>query len=318
MLLDIQVPMQVPVREQLEMFRLAESLGYDGAGVADHMEYGRDVFTTLTSAAMQTDHIALFPCVSNPVSRHPWVLANIMHTMEALAPGRFRMVIGAGDSVPIHIGRKPAAVAEMRDAVVSIRKLLRGEQVSFGEEPDQGIIGVEPPAPPVIVAAGGRRMTEVAGEVADEVFLLTGFDERIIAMARRHLETGAARSGRLLDAFKVSHYTVVRIENDKMAAAEFGRTRLLGWLKQSFFKSSLLELGVPAEALQHPETIPAAELDNLTQALFLIGPVEEISERLLDIARSGRIDRMVCNVSGPDGWQATAQAFAASVLPRLR
>jgi 5,10-methylenetetrahydromethanopterin reductase len=317
MLIDIQIA-NAPVHEQLEMFRTAERLGYDGAGLADHVERGNDVFVTLAMAAHQTERIALFPCVTNPISRHPWVLANVMYTMEKAAPGRFRLVMGAGDSVPMHLGRKPATVAEMRDAVTGIRKLLHGEEVSFRDGPDQGIIGVSGEAAPVVVAAGAQRMTELAGEVGDEAFLLTGFDERIIAMARRHIAAGAERSGRSLDGFKVTHYTVVRIEDDKEKAAEFGRARLLTWLKMSFFKSSLQELGVPASALEDPDAIPLPELDRLIGSLFLIGPVDKIAERIQDIGRSGTVDRLVLTASGPNGWEATATAIADRVLSRVR
>jgi 5,10-methylenetetrahydromethanopterin reductase len=316
MLVDIQIP-NAPIREQLEMFRTAERLGYDGAGLADHVERGVDVFVVLAMAAQQTDRIALFPCVTNPLSRHPWVLANVMYTMEKAAPGRFRLVMGAGDSVPMHLGRKPATVAEMRDAVSSIRKLLRGEEVSFRDGPDEGIIGVSGEPAPVVVAAGARRMTELAGEAGDEAFLLTGFDERIVAMARRHIAAGAERSGRSLDGFKVTHYTVVHIEDDKEKAAEFGRARLLMWLKRSFLKSSLEELGVPATALADPDSIPVSELDRLLDSFFLLGPVDKIADQIHEVRRSGTLDRLVFTVSSSVGWQAAATALADRVLGRV-
>lgn len=313
MLLDIQIP-NAPIPQQLEMFRQAEDLGFAGAGLADHLERGDDCYTMLALAASRTQRISLFPCVSNPLSRHPWVIANHAYTMEKVFPGRYRLVIGAGDSVPAHLGRPSATVQEMRSAVTSIQRLLRGEPVSFRDTPDEGIIGATGTPPPVIVAAGGRRMIELAGEVGDEAFLLTGFDERILAMARRHFATGATRSGRSLEGFNVSHYTVVRIENDRAAGVEFGRTRLLGWLKTFFFKDSLRELGVPESAINDPDSIPVAELDRLVDSFFLIGSVDEVAERIKQVAASGTLDRMLLTLMTPAGWLETATSLSRRVL----
>src|SRR5262249_36116656 len=155
---------------------------------------------------------------------------------------RFRLIIGAGDTAVMHIGRKPAKVSEMRDAVVSIRKLLRGERVEFEGHEDEGIIGAKPPAPPVVVAAGGERITELAGEVADEAFLLTGVDPVILALVQRQLKAGAARSGRSLADFKTTHYTLVRIDEDEAAAREWIKARIFTWIKAGFFRAALPEI----------------------------------------------------------------------------
>ncbi|MGE3983784.1 MAG: LLM class flavin-dependent oxidoreductase [Dehalococcoidia bacterium] len=314
MQIDIQIP-NGTIPQQLEMFKRAEDLGYAGAGLPDHLERGDDCYTMLALAAGKTDRISLFPCVTNPLSRHPWVLANIAYTMGTVIPGRFRFVMGAGDSVPSHLGRPSAKVDEMRSAVTNIRRLLAGEDVSFRETPDEGITADPlPNPPPLVVAAGGPRMIELAGEVGDEAFLLTGFDERIIAMAHRHFAIGAARSGRSLEGFKVSHYTVVRIENDRDAALEFGRSRLIGWLKSFFFKDSFKELGIPAAALADPDSIPTAELDRLVDAFFLVGSIDEVSERIKEIGAAGKLDRMIVTLMTPTGWEYTATALAERVL----
>jgi 5,10-methylenetetrahydromethanopterin reductase len=320
MKIDIQIPGAPSIPEQLTLFQTAEDLGYDGAGLPDHMETGDECYTMLALAASRTKSIPVFPCVTNPVSRHPWVIANFAYTMEKVFPGRLRLVMGAGDSVVTHIGRPPATVKEMRSAVTSIKGLLRGEPISFRDTPDEGIINATGNPPPLVVAAGGRRMTELAGELGYEAFLLTGFDDPILDLAGRNFAAGAARSGRSLDGFKVTHYTVVRIEPDREKALEFGRSRLLGWLKSFFFKDSLIALGVPESALADPESIPAAELDRLVDAFFLIGSVEKVSERIQEIGKGGRLDRILLTLmtpagwDGPAGWQEAAAALSKRVL----
>jgi 5,10-methylenetetrahydromethanopterin reductase len=316
--LDIQAPMNLPASQIVEYMRHAEEMGFDGVGMADHMEHGRDVYTVLAMAAQQTQRIELFPCVSNPVTRHPWVLANIAHTMDEAAPGRFRLVIGAGDTAVMHIGKKPARVAEMREAIVSIGKLLRGEPVSFGRQQDEQIIGIQPPGPPVVVAAGGERMTELAGEAGDEAFLLTGHGDRILKRVRRDLEAGAARLGRSLAGFKLTHYTVMRIERDEQAGNEFTRGRVFGWIKQGFFKVALEELGLFASKLERPEDLSEQDVAKLKDALFIVGPAEKITERLQEIARARTLDRVVCVISGADGPAAALDTLAREIMPRVK
>jgi alkanesulfonate monooxygenase SsuD/methylene tetrahydromethanopterin reductase-like flavin-dependent oxidoreductase (luciferase family) len=163
-------------------------------------------------------------------------------------------------------------------------------------------------------------MSEVAGELGDEAFLLTGFDPRILAMAQRNFATGAKRSGRSLEGFKVTHYTVVRIEPDREKAEEFGRSRLLGWLKSFFFKDSLMELGVPESALADPESIPAEELDRLVDAFFLIGSVEQVADRIEEVRASNTLDRLLLTLmtpagwDGPSGWTETFAALSKRVI----
>ena len=53
------------------------------------------------------------------------------------------------------------------------------------------------------MAASGPKAIEVAGEVADGVLLLVGFNRGIIERALDHLERGAKRGGRRLDDLEI-------------------------------------------------------------------------------------------------------------------
>lgn len=318
MKIDISVPIHLPAREQIGFIRRAEELGFDGAGLPDHVEHGHDVFAVLAAAAGQTQRIDLYPCVTNPVTRHPWVLANVASTMQELAPGRFRLVVGAGDSAVLHTGGRPARVAELRDAVLAMRGLLQGEAVRFGERAEERISGIEGPQPPVVVAAGGPRMIEAAGEAADEVFLLTGFDRRILDFADERLRAGAARSGRSLEGFGVTHYTVCRIEDDPETAKQFGRSRLRGWLKQGFFRESLLRVGLEPAQLEDADAVPDEVLDGVAGSFFLIGPAESIAERLQEQAASGRLARTICVASSAAPAREALEEFGSKVLARIK
>ncbi|GGM24881.1 hypothetical protein GCM10010129_81740 [Streptomyces fumigatiscleroticus] len=78
--------------------RRAEELGFDSAWFPDSQLLWRDVFTTLTAAALGTERIGLGTAVTHLVTRHPAVVASAARSVAELAPGRFTLGRGVGDS----------------------------------------------------------------------------------------------------------------------------------------------------------------------------------------------------------------------------
>src|SRR5262245_15558984 len=90
------VPGTAPMPELMTLIQDAEAGGFGGVGILDSQMLCRDTFVVLGQAATRTSRIGLFPAVTNPVTRHPSVLASAIQTVEELAPGRVRFVIGSG------------------------------------------------------------------------------------------------------------------------------------------------------------------------------------------------------------------------------
>src|SRR5207249_4154334 len=82
-------------------------------------------------AAGHTARLALFPAVTNPFTRHPSVLAGAIQTVEELAPGRVKFVVGTGYTSASTIGRKPATLGEMRACIATVKTLLAGKSVDW-------------------------------------------------------------------------------------------------------------------------------------------------------------------------------------------
>ena len=131
MKVDIRVPVGLPVRETADFIAGCEAAGFTGVGVHGHQHSGRDVFLTLALAAERTSRLTLYPATSNPVTRHPMVLASLAHSLEEIAPERVRLTVAPGYLAVGNIGRPRATVEAMRRAVATIRRLLRGELVEF-------------------------------------------------------------------------------------------------------------------------------------------------------------------------------------------
>src|SRR6201996_1082635 len=132
----VRVALRVPVGRQLpapaEFVVRCEEAGFDGVGIHDHPSSGRDAYLALALAAQATQRLRLFPATSSPLVRHPLVLASLAHSLDEIAPGRTVLTVAPGFISTRSIGQPRAGVAFMREAVRDLRRLLSGEEVTYG------------------------------------------------------------------------------------------------------------------------------------------------------------------------------------------
>src|SRR6059036_874475 len=159
----LRVPGTAPMPELMRLLSSIEAAGFDGAGILDSQVISRDSFVTLGQAAAHTSRLTLFPAVTNPFTRHASVLAGAIQTVEELAPGRVKFVIGTGYTSASTIGRKAATLAEMRACITTVKALLAGHSVDFNDTPGR-LAFTSGRHIPVIMAASGPKAIEVAGE----------------------------------------------------------------------------------------------------------------------------------------------------------
>ncbi|MBI4279724.1 MAG: LLM class flavin-dependent oxidoreductase, partial [Armatimonadetes bacterium] len=95
----------------------AEQAGFDCAWIPDSQLLWRDVWVTLSAAALATSRIALGTNVTNPLTRHPTVTACAAASLDELSGGRAIVGIGPGESSVRVMGWNPAKVAAMKEAI---------------------------------------------------------------------------------------------------------------------------------------------------------------------------------------------------------
>jgi len=198
----LRVPGTAPMPDLMALIQSIEAAGFDGVGILDSQMLSRDTFVVLGHAAAHTSRLLLFPAVTNPFTRHASVLAGAIQTVEELAPGRVQFVIGTGYTSASTIGRKPATLAEMRACVGAVKALLSGQTVDWGGTTSR-LSFAAGRSIPVVMAASGLKAIELAGEIADGVLLLVGFNEGIVEAALSRLELGARRAGRRLEDLQI-------------------------------------------------------------------------------------------------------------------
>jgi 5,10-methylenetetrahydromethanopterin reductase len=323
---DIRVPVGLPVPETAAFIARCEAAGFSGVGVHDHQHSGRDVFLTLALAAQRTSRLALYPATTNPVTRHPGVLASLAHSLEEIAPGRTSLTIGSGYLAVVNIGQPMASLRTMREAVLAIRRLLRGERVSFnGTETRLRNVSERPT--PVYITASGPRMMELAGEVADGVMMLVGLHPLAVAAARRRLEVGAQRAGRDLHDFKTIFITPVTVDEDGPKARRWPQQ----WFRpgQPYLKYPsaanlrwLRECGIDLPEDVVPEQIGDAQAEAICNAFGLFGTPSECLRRLKRAAAESGVEHVFLfpthtQEGGYEMPRAVVEAFKTVIIPGL-
>jgi 5,10-methylenetetrahydromethanopterin reductase len=164
-------------------------------GVGDSPALWHEVFCVLTLAAEHTSTIRIAPTVTNPVTRHLGVLAGAAATVDELSGGRLTLGIGVGDSGVLNLGERPSSVADLGRSITALRSLLAGRTVDFDGRTVRS--GWATSRPPIIVAAAGPRMLQLAGKVADGVIVSTGAVPELIEAVETHLGRGMADAAAL-------------------------------------------------------------------------------------------------------------------------
>jgi 5,10-methylenetetrahydromethanopterin reductase len=317
-----------------------EAAGFDGAGILDSQMISRDTFVVLAQAATHTSRLTLFPAVTNPVTRHASVLAGAIRTVEELAPGRMKFVIGTGYTSASTIGRKPGTLAEMRACIGTVKALLSGATVDFDGTPGRLAWAARRPIP-VIMAASGPRAIELAAEVADGVLLLVGFNRGIIDAALSCLERGTKRSGRRLEDLEIIWAARTGTAATTAEARRLARPVAVHWGVLRWGGHWLDPAGIRMPALQVPDAVhriypdlshaadweaaiaatsfvPDEVVAQLCEALGLIGTPEDCAARIAEVTKLGVQNIYLMPFQTFAAPDQEVRAFREVVFPRLR
>ena len=189
-----------PTPRFLEQVKLAELLGFH-AFFHNDRKWAREVFARLGAAAQCTTKLGLGTSMIDPYTRHAALLAQAAATLAEIAPGRFRVIMGAGgnfETLPGYARRKP--VTGLREAAGLMRHLWRGERVSLDGEVvkfKNGALNWKPSAvPQLYIASRGPQILKLAGEIADGILVGSFATKTGIDYAKQHVQQGLNASGR--------------------------------------------------------------------------------------------------------------------------
>jgi 5,10-methylenetetrahydromethanopterin reductase len=200
-----------PLPRALEWWRACEAAQIDYFGVADSPLVTRDWYVGAAYGAVNTKSIGIQSAITNPLSRHPSVMASALASLDEIAPGRLICGIGTGGSAVYTIGHKPARVAEMREYILAVKALLRGEEAEFHGRrfKSEWAQWSAPVEVPIYVACAGPKVLRMAAQCADGMVVTMGFSPESLAWVRQNIEEACAEVGRDPDELDLWWQTTV-------------------------------------------------------------------------------------------------------------
>ncbi len=285
----------------VECVKLAESLGYESAWVAEG--HGGDQFATLAACATRTSRIRLGTSISSVFVRTAPTIAMAAATVDDLSDGRFLLGLGASHRVqvePEHGVPFVKPTQRLRETVEVVRAMLRDGGVSYKGETiaiERFDLWFTPRRReiPVYVSALFPPMLQIAGEFADGV-MLTWSSLDAGPRAVEHVAIGARRAGRAPEAVDIVSLLPCAVAKTREEARQQMRAPIA--LYAGFFpryNRLLAESGFADEvrtikaAWDRGDREGAARLvpDVLVDAVSLAGTPSECRERLALYRRSG-------------------------------
>ena len=187
-----------PLQKMIHLAKVSEEVGFSHVWVGDSHLIWREAYINMAAMALNTTKVNLGTGVTNPLTRHPSVVASGYATLEEYAPGRIIVGIGLGDSSVETMGMKPSTLAAFEASLQQIRELFAGKEAEL----PTGRIHLLHPCKgkvPIYIAASGPKMLELSGRIADGIIILVGVADEYIAHAKEKIAVGAQAVGRKLN-----------------------------------------------------------------------------------------------------------------------
>jgi 5,10-methylenetetrahydromethanopterin reductase len=296
--IDVILDTRASAAELAELGQLAESCGIRGVWVSSLLD-SRDPFTNLAPLAQTTSRLALGPIAVNPYDTHPVKIAGAFLTLNELAGGRARIVIGGGGEALEALDIKPLRrVRAVRECVEIMRAAATGEPVTYDGElyrvRDLRLAWVSAPTPPLFVGASQPQMLRMAARAADGI-MLSDLPVHNTGLAIETLDEALRDHGKKRPPFQTNVFTAWHVYADRDRARREARQWLLlrgifrPWLLKEFLAQEDVDLVMSnraafAEAFtaRHHRVagVPDRILDALVDHLTLTGDVSTLDEKI--------------------------------------
>lgn len=297
--MDIHVILdpRLPSSEFVRLGLLAETHGIRAVWTSSLLG-ARDPFVNLAALAAASRTIEVGAIAVNPFDTHPAKIASAFLTLNEIAQGRARIIIGGGGEALEGLGIAPGRrVRAVRECVDILRLAASGKRFDYAGELFRvtalACNWVTQPVPPIHVGASAPQMLKMAGEIADAIMM----SDMPAPLAREAIATArasATRAGRDAAALRFSDFTAWHVYADRDEAVREARQWLAfrgmfrRWVCTTFMSDADYDLlesrkadlyrwaitGVPAK------DIPERLLDTLVDNLTIMGHVSEVDRAI--------------------------------------
>ncbi len=318
----------IPFAEMGTVARQAEELGYERVYTSESLT---DALACDMWIAARTERIIVGSSVALVYYRHPLITAQAATTISDVSGGRFVLGMGLGHeprnlALGVTFG-KP--LGDMRAYVGQVRDILEGRPV-YPDLPLQTYEGRaleirRPNHPvPIMMAASGPKMVELAGELADRVSLSFA-PFKALPEIRAAVTRGAERGGRSGDAVEIDIMVHAVVSDDLARARDSARAALAYWVGLPRFNIAVRDAGFPDEAKQIREAFQRGDQDGVRTGVSdailnefaLVGPPSRIRERIAQLRSDGLdVPILMCDpIEADEPYQAALERTLTALAP---
>jgi len=296
--IDVILDTRASAAELSELGQLAEKNGIRGVWVSSLLD-SRDPFTNLSVLAQSTTRLMLGPVAVNPYDMHPVRIASALLTLNELANGRARIVIGGGGEALDSLGIKPQRrVRVVAECVEIIKAAATGQPVSHSGEIFQVsslcLKWLKANAPPVYVGASMQQMLGMSARVADGI-MMSDMPPALATAAIATLDKSLAEHSRERPEFQTNCFAAWHVYADPQQARREARKWLVlrgifrPWLLSEFLADEDVELVMRSEpafwqafnAQSHiVEGVPDSVLDALVENLTFTASIDDLDRKI--------------------------------------
>jgi 5,10-methylenetetrahydromethanopterin reductase len=306
-----------------------EQTGFDRLWFVDVQLPMKDSFAAMTLAATATSRLELGPGVANPRTRHLSVLANAMNAIQELSQGRALLGVGSGHTAVYGVGLRPATIAEMERAVVTLKRLGDGDEVDTDGKPYRLLTAGAARRPPVYVAATQARMLNLAGRLAEGVILMGAADVDLTSWQLERISEGLGEGNRQRSEIDIELWTAVSVGSPAAALRDVkawaaAEARVLsdwkgelpgglGRFREEFVRAKH-EYDLSEHLSVHGQNVDLIS-DELASRLAVAGEPAECARRLTELAALGLDGVTITLLSG--GREQRLVRMGTELLPAL-
>jgi 5,10-methylenetetrahydromethanopterin reductase len=199
--IGIAVQSDKPVGTYASLARQAEDFGVDVISVYADLMF-QPPLPALLEVAAATTTVRLGPACLNPFTMHPYEIAGQTAALDRSSSGRAYLGLARGtwlDAVGVEAHRPVDALEE---AAAYVAALLRHDSGGYRGARFRLAAGTtlryptRRPEVPLLIGAWGRRTSELAGRIADEVKVGGSANPAMVAVMGEYVASGARSVGR--------------------------------------------------------------------------------------------------------------------------
>jgi probable F420-dependent oxidoreductase len=316
------------IERTIALTKQAEAGGFSHGWLFDSHVLWKDPYPLMTVMALNSEHLRLGTCVTNPATREPSVTASALATLNEISGGRMDLGIGRGDSARRVMGKPPTTLARLEAATNEIRDLVEGRTYT-DDGTDMHFTWTRRDKLPVWIAGYGPKALELTARIADGVILQLA-DVDLVRWFVGQLRDYARAAGRDPKAIKVMAAAPAHIGDLEMC-----RDRVR-WFP-ALVSNHVVDLVSKYEPADLPPSLTAyvrdregynylhhAEVgsdnagfvtDDVVDRFCVIGSVEQHREKLAALADAG-VDQFNIYLMNGDEEQTLA-TYARDIIPAM-